>query len=254
MQSVVQYYNSKAWIKSAIFAEWLKRLEWQMSPKKCFIILLLDNAPNHIIKLQLTHVSIEMLPPNTTANIQPMDAGIIKKFILQYKKKLLQHYNVTQVDETGALERIDLKQAIYFVKDSWEMVEQQTIANCLAHVQILTIDNPGPCTTTALEQEVTYELEDLISSVPLENPLTLKDHLHIGDEDITVEPLTDEDINRLVQGEPPGISDHESDEELDPAPATYTLTESIHVCEQLLSTLEKHDGFSEELEKPDTQV
>ena len=37
------------------------------------------------------------------------------------------------------------------------MVEQQTIANCFAHVQILPVDNPGPCTLQ--EQEDTHELE-----------------------------------------------------------------------------------------------
>ena len=83
----VQYYNnSKAWMTSAIFVDWLKKLERQMAAKNKFIIQLLDNAPNHIHNLQLTHVCIEVLPPNTTAHIQPMDAGIIKNFKLQYKK------------------------------------------------------------------------------------------------------------------------------------------------------------------------
>lgn len=246
VQSVVQYYhNSKAWMTSTIFVDWLKRLERQMSAQKRYIVLLLDNAPSHIHNLELTHVHVEMLPPNTTAHIQPMDAGIIKNFKLHYKRKLLQHY-VSQVDEKGAFSRIDIKQAIYFVKDSWELVKKETIANCFSHVQIRPADIPGPLTTGSQEQEVTQELEGLISSAHIENPLTVDEYLAIGGKDITEKPLTDEDIIRLVQGEPPDTSDHESDEEEDHPQPTYTLTESIQVCERLLSTLEKHDGFFEE--------
>ena len=51
--------------------------------------------------------------------------------------------------------------------------------------------------------------------MPIEIPLTLEEYLAVGDEGITEEPLTDEGIVRLVQGEPP-VSDHESDKEEDP--------------------------------------
>ena len=46
------------------------------------ILLLIDNAPTHILmdNLELTNVTIHHLPPNTTAHLQPCDAGIIRSF------------------------------------------------------------------------------------------------------------------------------------------------------------------------------
>ena len=46
------------------------------------ILLLVDNAPMHIIdeNVSLTNVAVHFLPPNTTAHLQPCDAGIINSF------------------------------------------------------------------------------------------------------------------------------------------------------------------------------
>ena len=46
------------------------------------ILLLADNAPVHIIdeNVNLTNVTVHFLPPNTTAYLQPYDAGIINSF------------------------------------------------------------------------------------------------------------------------------------------------------------------------------
>ena len=46
------------------------------------ILLLIDNAPVHTTEnsLLLTNVTVHYLPPNTTAHLQPADAGIINSF------------------------------------------------------------------------------------------------------------------------------------------------------------------------------
>ena len=45
------------------------------------ILLLVDNAPTHnLLDIELTNVTIHYLPPNTTAYLQPLDAGIIHSF------------------------------------------------------------------------------------------------------------------------------------------------------------------------------
>ena len=210
-----------------------------MAVKKQYILLLLDNAPSHIHNLQLTYVRIEMLPPNTTAHIQPTDAGIIKNFKLHYKKKLLQQY-VRQVDEQGTFDRINLKQAIYFVKDA--TVTEQTIANCFAHVRILPENNPDAIIPIQQnpQQEAEKELSELIVSTSIENPLTV-------DECLTEEPMTDEDIIGLVLGETPSFNDRDSDddEEIPLTAPPYTLAEAVQIGERLLTTLEVHDGFTE---------
>lgn len=50
------------------------------------ILLFVDNAPTHIEQVELTNIHVEKLPPNTTAFLQPCDAGIIHSFKCQYKR------------------------------------------------------------------------------------------------------------------------------------------------------------------------
>jgi len=219
-----------------------------MAAKNRKILLLLDNAPSHIHSIELVYVQIEMLPPNTTSHIQPLDAGIIKNFKLQYKSKLMQHY-VREVDTKGSFQRIDLKQAIYFVKDAWTMVKEQTIANCFGHTGIM----PSVQATQPPEQDFQQDaLSELVRVAAIGNPLALDEYLNLPEENVTEEPLTDEDIIRLVQGDSVSSEDQDNNDDDDdcsegpPVIEPYSLAEAIPVCERLLATLESHDGFSEE--------
>ena len=130
VQSLVHYYhNKKSWMTSSIFTDWLKKLDKKMEEQGRQIVLLHDNAPCHVHSITLDYVSILHLPPNTTAHLQPMDAGIIRNFKLKYRKSLFMHY-VEQIDTAGKFQKLDLKQALYLVKDSWDVVTQGTIQNC----------------------------------------------------------------------------------------------------------------------------
>ena len=130
--------NKKAWMVSGIFHEWLLRINEEFKLQCRKVLLLVDNAPSHLVPAceesisdsetddgdgqhttasrkqshhcrrprkkvrhtstsEFSNVEICFLPPNTTAHLQPMDAGIIKSFKAQYKKLyvryLLQQYN-----------------------------------------------------------------------------------------------------------------------------------------------------------------
>jgi len=76
------YWNSKAWMQLTIWNDYLKKLNNKMHYENRNILLLVDNAPTHNLmdNLELTNVKIHYLPPNTTAHLQPCDAGIIHSF------------------------------------------------------------------------------------------------------------------------------------------------------------------------------
>jgi len=46
------------------------------------ILLLADNAPTHLMDetILLSNIKVHFLSPNTTAHLQPLDAGIINSF------------------------------------------------------------------------------------------------------------------------------------------------------------------------------
>ncbi|XP_046555566.1 uncharacterized protein LOC124264826 [Haliotis rubra] len=95
---------------------------------------------------------MHFLPPNTTAHIQPMDAGIIRNFKALYKKSLVKHYITCA--KNGQPQTLTLRLAIRFVKSTWDEVS----AKCFKHVDIIP--------TTA---EIEDESDDDITLAELRN-------------------------------------------------------------------------------------
>ena len=79
---VSYYWNKTAWMQVFIWNDYLKKLDAQMRLQNRKILLLVDNAPVHIVDedVNLTNVTVHFLPPNTTSHLQPCDAGIINSF------------------------------------------------------------------------------------------------------------------------------------------------------------------------------
>jgi len=108
---VIYKSNSRAWMRADIWENWLRYLDVGFRIQNRKVLLLIDNAPSHIINMaflhdnsddetvdntnidlfKLTNITVHYLPPNTTAHIQPMDAGIIKSFKSKYKHLYCKH-------------------------------------------------------------------------------------------------------------------------------------------------------------------
>jgi hypothetical protein len=82
------YWNIKAWMQVSIWNQYLINLNQKMVEENKNILLLFDNAPVHILDQRtiLTNITLHHLPPNTTAHLQPADAGIINSFKVKYYK------------------------------------------------------------------------------------------------------------------------------------------------------------------------
>jgi len=121
--------NSKAWMRSDIFIEWIEHLDYYFRTMNRKVLLLVDNAGSHFnskrlenndddvnddeisefddndqnsrkkkkkakktkLPIKLTNIELVYLPPNTTAHLQPMDAGIIHSFKAKYKQEFCKH-------------------------------------------------------------------------------------------------------------------------------------------------------------------
>ena len=79
----IEYYNNtRAWMNGPIFHSYMKRHH---------ILLLIDNAPSHIID-EYSKIKIQFPEPNTTSKIQPLNQGIIRSVKCAYRKTIQVQY------------------------------------------------------------------------------------------------------------------------------------------------------------------
>ncbi|GMF37964.1 unnamed protein product [Phytophthora lilii] len=89
-----------------------------------------------------TNVRLEFLPPNTTAFLQPMDAGIIAAFKRAYRRKQIRWvYNKIKSGEeikVSNVYNVDQLQAMSWSKEIWQELQgKATIENCFRHTGIV---------------------------------------------------------------------------------------------------------------------
>ncbi|GBC25036.2 tigger transposable element-derived protein 6-like [Rhizophagus irregularis DAOM 181602=DAOM 197198] len=142
------HWNPKSWMQVSIWNQYLKKLDARMRTQGQNILLLVDNALTHALfeTTRLTNITLEFLPPNTTAHLQPCDQGIINSFKAQYRKLYL-HNQVKSYDnfnEYGTEPvKINIKKCIKYIARAWDSVTKTTIENCWLKADILPKDNDG---------------------------------------------------------------------------------------------------------------
>ena len=139
------FWNKKAWMQVSIFNEVLLILNNQMKQKNRKIILLIDNAPVHIVldetRAKLDNLQVEFLPSNTTTALQPCDAGIIHSFKCHYKRLFIKNridaYDDLQNGIVQELADYNIYDALLNAAEAWSMVSPETITNCWRKTNIL---------------------------------------------------------------------------------------------------------------------
>src|SRR5581483_9901570 len=139
------FWNKKAWMQVSIFNEVLLILNEKIKQKRRKIVLLIDNAPVHLIldetQEKLDSIVVKFLPPNITTKLQPCDAGIIHSFKCHYKRLFIQNridaYDNLQDSIVEKLADYDIFEALQNSAEAWSMVSSQTISNCWKKTGIL---------------------------------------------------------------------------------------------------------------------
>lgn len=74
----VEYHHSPtAWMTTAIFSGYIRRLDVAFGRQNRKVALLLDNASMHKVLGDLNNIKLIFLPANTTSRLQPLDAGTL---------------------------------------------------------------------------------------------------------------------------------------------------------------------------------
>nr|XP_054919709.1 tigger transposable element-derived protein 6-like [Dermacentor andersoni] len=153
--------DKKAWMTRDLFEEWLLEFDSLIEGQGRKVVLLLDNCSAHSVNPKLTSVELMFLPPNTTAGLQPLDAGVIANFKVLYWRRMLE-WLILAIDRAapgtsghadGPPElKISLLKAVRFVYGAWYEVKQSTIYNCFKKAGFVRQDElPQPTETNTVE-------------------------------------------------------------------------------------------------------
>ncbi|UYV82992.1 hypothetical protein LAZ67_22001648 [Cordylochernes scorpioides] len=183
--------NSKAWMTSSIFQEWLLQFNKQLVSEGRRILLLLDNATSHCVPNDgLSNIKIHFLPPNMTASLQPLDSGIIKSFKAQYRKLQLQ--KMVELADAHLPTELRLDYAVRYCKMAWDSVSPDSISNCWNHTGIIRF------TSTAAVEPLNYgnllnRIRDIFAITP-ENLMTEREFQLVDDSQEAEMKLTDDNF------------------------------------------------------------
>ena len=232
-------FNKSAWMTSAIFQDWLLDLDKRYRMQQRKVLLLLDNAPTHIVgSLELTSLKIIFLPPNTTSKIQPLDAGIIAAFKKRYRSYQLQNALDLYTLGTKDIFKIDILQGIRWASAAWDCVSSETIRNCWRHAGLIKssqhFSTKGECNLDA-------SLDKMMKDLHLQDSMTVSEMVNNPDEAEDLHVVLEEDeiieiVTCKVIEEDEAVPAQDSEDEDD---ATSSLDNRIHILQQAIVILNR---------------
>lgn len=139
----LQYsFTKKGWINRALFQTWPAEFNQKMKQDGRRILLVLDSASAHLADAPMTNVEVEFLLPNTTAVLQPIDAGVIASLKAWLKRrqgleavKAVKQIVASSEPASGpkSIYNASALQTMRWCQDAWESAAQSTIANSWTH-------------------------------------------------------------------------------------------------------------------------
>lgn len=236
----VEYTNNKkAWMTSAVFQEWLLKLDLHFGKQKRKVLLFVDNCSAHKTVLNLLNIKVIFFPPNMTSIVQPMDQGIIKNLKHFYRKQIV--LKMLSDIETNTLTKIDVLIASRMLKFAWEQVGRETIINCFAKAGF----------NSTVEPEVTVIIDENVNEwSAVSHGISFTDYVNVDDGVVVFGAPTDEEIITEVQHKKfcpdPSSDDDESDIETE-APAVVSSSEAQACVGKLFTYLEASENVPESL-------
>ena len=194
-------HNTKAWMTAVFFLNFIKQFNKHVNKRR--VLLLLDNAPNHVwinnIKEDYPNIDIIFLPPNTISKLQPMDADIIATFKYHYHKYQLQHA-VDMIDHGKAPYKIDQLKAMRWSCMIWRNMETSILTNYWRHIMLLTVNDVNMESIVNVSQDDTdVEFAILLQNLNIQDEMTFDEYINIPEEDESHEILTDEQLFEIAQ-------------------------------------------------------
>ncbi|XP_037527773.1 tigger transposable element-derived protein 6-like [Rhipicephalus sanguineus] len=256
--------NKKAWMTRQLFEEWLLEVDGIMEGQGRKVVLLLDNCSAHAVSPKLTSIELMFLPPNTTAGLQPLDAGIIANFKALYRRRVLE-WLILVIDRPApgtsadAELKISLLKAVRFVYGAWYEVKQSTISNCFKKAGFVRQDEASPPADSATDTAEAADLAELWAHVAGcdTDGVSMDEFLTADCAASSCEEITDEAIaGDVLSRQATALSDDSSDSDNEAgsstlAPTSMSTLSALSTIDQLIDFMHSKglpEVFAQQLE------
>lgn len=251
--------NSKSWMTSELFSEWLQEFDSSMMRKQRKVLLIVDNCSAHTRTNNLKATELLFLPPNATSTLQPCDQGIIQNLKVHYRSTMLSKL-VGHMDADLSSDdfKITLLDAILMLKSSWDRVLPATIANCfrqagfLPAVDVSVNENSAPSTSN--ESNVTdISVEPLLARLYQELNIEPEEFVNIDNDVFTSATLSGTNIIGLCMPtiQPTDHSSPDSDDEDDCGLQAQPVSQSdVLACMDKINIYMMQTGCSDDVISP----
>ena len=162
---VTYHSQKKAWMTTAIFKSWITNFDRRMRKQNRHVLLFMDNAGVHNVDAaELSNVKPAFFPTNTTSCLQPLDAGVIQYFKLNYRKYVNNHVLSMLTDDNTAqgnpFKSINMSIVIIWTFRSWNGVGKRTASRCFLNCGFRTSEEQPSVEAADLQSVDTISTEE----------------------------------------------------------------------------------------------
>lgn len=239
-------HHRAAWIESTSFREWLLRFNRKMITQKRHVLLTMDNCAAHkITDLELSNVTVQFFPSNTTSCLQPLDQGIIANVKRHYRVRLLRAV-IRALELNQEKPKWNILQAMRCIANAWNSVTAETIQKCFNKAWTRSDEVHSDDQVEQPEEWLDYQ--NVVAQLP---GYSFEEFINL-DNDLSVcaEPKVVSAENQVDEGDEvvPMVSDNESEgsesEEIR-KPSKTEIGSALSILERFSATTEVSEHFVE---------
>lgn len=215
-------HNTKAWMTSVVFEEWLLCLERRMKAEKRRILLIIDNCSSHnCVPRHLEHVKVLFLPPSTTSILQPLDQGIIHAVKRHYRARVVRRMLCNIASERDI--NVNILEAMQMFSAAWRALKEEIIANCFRKAGVVYAEDDITESEVLDDAETEENWKRLCEKLDVPTSVNLTDYVNVDCDVIVQKEITDDEIvaDIMSDGNP---CDDEVEEEDMPQSDRQSLT------------------------------
>ena len=174
--------NSRAWMTEEIFTAYLLARNAELKRQGRKILLFVDNCRAHT-DIKLSNIVLQFLPANTTATLQPMDAGVIKNIKGLYRKHLM-HLLLRKMETcekvSDLTKEISVADAVRILAQSWSEVKSETISNCFRHC-FFPVNASSGAPELSCDSEMQEDFNSAVKDLNIADPIPYEEFVSFDD-------------------------------------------------------------------------